>query len=206
MRTITAKYAGDCRKCGATIPEGEPAVYERRVGIFCPDCAPTDPEEIREYRQEGADRKADKYQDWAEKRRTKAAALEARNEPFVHDWAFITQPGRIPERERANRRSAKAHEHMTVAEGFERKAHGLRKVRVAGDAETIRQTKRETVLGWLKVGMEVDTVGVGTGKGLKINRKTAKVGSLGVSGTWTQNVELSFLRQIASAEQPSRNA
>jgi len=44
VRTLTTRYAGSCRACGAEIPVGAHAVYERRAGIFCPGCAPTDPE------------------------------------------------------------------------------------------------------------------------------------------------------------------
>ena len=52
MRAIIVKYDGECRKCGATLPVGVDAIYERHIGVFCPGCAPTDPEEIRAYRQE----------------------------------------------------------------------------------------------------------------------------------------------------------
>lgn len=48
MRQIIIKYVGDCHKCGTTLPVGSQAIYEKRVGIFCLTCGPTDPEEVRE--------------------------------------------------------------------------------------------------------------------------------------------------------------
>ena len=58
MRQIALRRAGDCEKCGIHLAEGSLAWYERRCGIFCDGCQPTDPEEIREMRQVGAERKA----------------------------------------------------------------------------------------------------------------------------------------------------
>lgn len=197
MRPITVKYEGDCRKCGVRLVEGEKAVHERRVGIFCPDCAPTDPEEIRAYRQEGADRKADKYEGWAEKRESRAnAALNHINKHYRGDHAFNFQPGHIPERARVIRREDRAIESLKVADGFRAKAASLRHVQVAGDAEKRRQAKREAVRAILKVGMRVDTGIYGEGVVERINKKTATIGSMGTSGTYKTTVDLSFLRPI----------
>ena len=74
MRQITVKYTGECRKCGNTLIVGSQAMYEKTTGIFCVGCEPTDTEDIRGYRQERADRKADRYDEWAGKRETKATA------------------------------------------------------------------------------------------------------------------------------------
>jgi len=41
VRRIIVKYTGECRKCGETLSVGAEAVYEKRVGVFCPSCAPT---------------------------------------------------------------------------------------------------------------------------------------------------------------------
>lgn len=194
MRTLTTKYAGECKKCAAKIEVGATVVYERRVGIYCPTCAPTDPEEIRAVRQEAADKKADRYEEWADKRRQKAGALHARNEPFRGDIAFNTQPGYIPERARVIARTEKAWEHSSVAARFDGKAHSLRTgVRVAGDAEARRQAARERVLTWLKVGMKVQTGMLGIGTVKKINKKTATIDNCGQSGTACYPVELSWL-------------
>ncbi len=196
MKTITLKYAGECRACGTTLPAGAAATYERRVGVFCPTCAPTDPEVIRNYRQEGADRKADRYDGWAAKRQERATAtLNYNRKHYTSDIAFNTQPGHIPLRARVIRQDDRARKSLRTAEHMQQKADSLRTVRVAGDAELARQAKREATLGWLEVGMKVDTVIYGLGEVLKINRKTAKVRT-GVSGTWETNVDLSFLRQL----------
>lgn len=173
MRTITAKYDGECRACSEATAAGDEVVYERGIGVFHPACAPTDPDEIRAYRDERAERKAGRYEEWAEKRRAKAAALEKQNEPYRGDIAFNTQPGHIPERARAIRRSEKAWEHSTTASEFEGKARRLRNgVRVAGDAERKREQERKANDQIITVGDLVDTVICGPGIVLKINAKT----------------------------------
>jgi len=198
MRQITLKYSGECRVCGKEIEAGQEAIYEKRVGIFCLTCAPTDPETIREFRQEAADRKADKYDEWATKRRIKASALHKQNEPYRGDIAFCTQPGRFPLRDKVNRRSEKAWEHSKTAQTFEHRAAGLRAgVRVKGDADKRWRAKREAVLAWLKIGTQVDTCHYGLGTVKKINRKTAKIINCGVSKTYETNVDLAFLSPVA---------
>ena len=172
MREITVRYSGECCKCDVTIPEGAKAVYERRVGIFCPECAPTDPEEIRTYRQEAADRKADRYDEWAEKREAKATAQLSSHPEIRHDWAFITQPGRIPFRDRMNQSDAKAFESLKIADGMRTKAQSLRTVRVAGDAERKREARREKIRPLLSKGLRVDSPLWGTGTITRINKKT----------------------------------
>lgn len=122
MREITVKYSGDCRKCGATLPVGERAIYERRVGLYCVGCAPTDTEEIRAIRQEAADRKADRLEEWAEKREKKASAVLSSHSEIRHDWAFITQPGHIPFRARMIAADDRAYESLNVAKGFRARA------------------------------------------------------------------------------------
>lgn len=196
MRTITVKYQGNCGKCGAVLGVGTEASYERMTGIFCPGCEPTDPEEIRAYRQERADRKADRYEGWAKKREEKAVAQLNSNPEMRHDWAFITQPGHIPARVRMNRRDDKAHESLHVARGMRDKAQSLRKVRVAGDAEAKRQAQRDSIRSKLQVGMTVDTGIYGTGVVDKINRKTATIKNTGTSRTYKTTVDLSFLSII----------
>ena len=191
MRTITLKYNGDCQKCGATLAAGEQAIYERRVGVFCLECEPKDPEEVRAYRQAGADRKADKYDDWAAKRRARANATLAHNERYTGDIAFNTQPGHIPLRARVIKQNDKAFESLATAERFTEKAARLRHVRVAGDAERKRQRIREQVLTWLKVGASVDTAIYGRCVVKKINKKTAKITT---RNGFSVNVDLSWLK------------
>ncbi len=202
MRTIVLRYAGECRECGATLAVGASAVYERRVGVFCPDCGPTDPEDIRAYRQEAGDRRAEKYEGWAARRRERAnATLDHNRKHYTGDIAFNTQPGHIPLRARVNAQDARAFESLQVAERFERKAKALRHVRVAGDAERKRQAKRDAVRPLLKVGMRVDTGIYGAGVVERINRKTATVGQTGTSGTYQVRVDLSWLRPLEEQAQ-----
>lgn len=196
MRTIQTKYAGECRKCSAALAVGDSVVYERRVGIFCPGCAPTDPEEIREYRQEGADRKADRLDGWAQKREEKAAATLNSNPTVRHDWAFITQPGHIPERARMNRADDRACESLRKARQMRGRAAGIRQVRVAGDAEKNRQAERDLVKPWLRVGQKVTTAFYGEGKVKRINKKTATICETGSSKTFTVVVDLSWIAPL----------
>jgi len=177
---------------------GESAIYERHVGLFCPECEPKEAEDIRTYRQEAADRKADRYEDWATKRREKASAQLNSHPEIRHDWAFITQPGRIPFRDRMNKADGRAFESIHVAERMEAKAESLRHVRVKGDAEKRWQGLRDLNTNRFKVGDVVNTGIYGKGTILKINKKTAKVGNTGTSGTFTVNVDLAFLSPITS--------
>ena len=198
MGPITTKYPSECQTCAAPIPAGATAVHERRVGLFCPPCAPTDPETIRILRQEAADRKAERYEEWARKRRQKAGVLETRNAPYRGDIAFNTQPGHIPERTRVIARTEKAWEHTSTAMDFEERAERLRRgVRVAGDAEKRRQAVRDAMRARIKIGMRVDTGIYGLGVVERINRKTATVGKTGTTGTYRTTVDLSFLRILA---------
>jgi len=76
-------------------------------------------------RRERKERRAESRREWAEGREQKAAALERQNEPFRGDYAFNTQPGHIPERARANRRSERAFEHQKMAAHHRERAAGI---------------------------------------------------------------------------------
>lgn len=197
MRSISVKYEGDCRKCGTTLAVGARAIYERHVGLFCLECEPTDTEEIRAYRQEAGDHRADQYDEWASKREVKAEAQLNSYPEIRHDIAFITQPGRIPFRDRMNKADNRAFESLQKAESMRNKADNLRHTRVKGDAEKRWQGLRDRNIDRLQVGMEVDTVIYGKGTILKINKKTAKIGNTGTSGTFTVNVDLAFLKPLS---------
>ena len=175
MRTITVKYDGVCKKCGAALVVGQQAAYERASGIFCPGCAPTDTEEIRAYRQERADAKADKYEGWAAKRRERAAAVLKADEWARGDYAFNTQPGHIPGRQGMNDRHDRQYESLETAQRFEAKAESLRHVRVKGDAAARDEAVRLRVLSWIKVGMMVNGFGQKSCEVLKINKNTARI-------------------------------
>lgn len=196
MKNITAKFDSNCDKCGAELRKGEAIAYEKHTGVFCLSCVPTDSEEIREFRQKKADKRADRYENWADKRQEKVESLYKRDEHYRGDIAFNTQPGHIPERARVIRRTEKAFEHASTAQRFRDKAENLRKVRVAGDAEKARQAQREVTLQWLRVGMRVDTCHYGIGTVAKINRKTATIENCGSSGTYKTTVDLSFISRV----------
>lgn len=196
MRNITVKYEGNCRKCNTTLQIGSLAIYERHIGLFCPPCAPTDAEEIRQYRQEAGDRRADKYTEWAQKRKNDANVILNHNKVYTEDIAFNTQPGHIPLRARVIKQNDRANESLAIAQKFEDKADSLRKVRVAGDAKQKRQAVREHILSIIKVGMLVETGIYGQGIVKKINKKTATIGSAGISRSYIVNVDLSFIRPI----------
>ncbi len=194
MREITVKYQGSCRACGASLSVGSRAIYERHVGLFCPPCAPKDSEAIRELRQEAADRKADKYNAWAQKREDTAnATLSHIQEHYRGDIAFNTQPGHIPFRARIVAQEDRAYQSLNKAAQMRKKAESLRTVRVAGDKEKAREEKREAVRAWIHPGMRVDTSMYGSGTVAKVNRKTATIENTGSSGTYRVNVDLSWL-------------
>ena len=77
-------------------------------------------------RRERLEMKLEKREEWAAGRKIKAASLLARNEPYTSDWAFITQPGHIPERARVIARENKAFEHLDMAKHHAQAAEGLK--------------------------------------------------------------------------------
>jgi hypothetical protein len=77
-------------------------------------------------RRERLEHKLQKRREWAEGRARKAEGLRnATPESLRHDWAFITQPGHIPERARMIRRAERAMEHDQMARHHRGKAAGL---------------------------------------------------------------------------------
>lgn len=77
-------------------------------------------------RRERIERKVALRRAWAESRQEKAAALYgATPDRIRHDWAFITQPGHIPERARMIARDDRAHAHVRMAQHHTGKAAGL---------------------------------------------------------------------------------
>lgn len=171
MREIAIKYQGECKKCGNILEVGQPAMYEKSMGCFCIGCEPKDTEEIRKYRLQKAEAKATRYEEWAEKREAKAEAKLNSYPEIRHDWAFITQPGRIPFRERMNKSDERAFESLNVAERMREKAKSLRHVTVKGDAERKRQAYRDMITEHVKVGDKVAWL-ANELEIVKINKKT----------------------------------
>jgi hypothetical protein len=65
---------------------------------------------------------------WADKRTTTATATLARDrEGMGSDWAFITQPGRIPERTRMNARADRSYASLQKADQMRARAAGIEK-------------------------------------------------------------------------------
>jgi hypothetical protein len=196
MRRLVSKYPGECRKCGADLAVGCEVMYQRRVGVFCPGCEPTNPEEIRAYLVERAERKANRLEEWAGKREAKAGAQLNSHSEIRHDWAFITQPGHIPFRARMIAADDRAFESLRKAASMRGKAASLRHVVVAGDRERAREAQREAVRAWVEKGMRVSTSIYGNGVVLRVNRKTATIGETGQSGTFKVVVDLSWLSKV----------
>lgn len=193
MRTITIKFPSVCAKCGKEKSIGEQALYERHVGIFCIECSPNT-DEIREHKQSYADKKASKYEEWATKRQDKAGQVLASHERFTSDIAFNTQPGHIPFRARLIAQDNKARESLNIARQFEEKAESLRNgVRVKGDAEKERQTKRDAIKPLLKKGMTIFTTMYGIGAVEKINQKTVLINT----GRFKITVDISWVKIVA---------
>ena len=76
------------------------------------------------YRERRA-RRAEQYREWAGKREERATAQLDSNPEMRHDWAFITQPGHIPARERMNRADDRAHESLAKARDMRSRADGI---------------------------------------------------------------------------------
>ena len=188
MRTLTARWDGECAQCAAPLPVGSQIVYERGCGSYCPGCAPTDPDAIRALRQAALDRKATRREEWAEARQKRADALGARR-PEETDWAFITQPGHIPARARMIQRAERAAEEQRAANRHAGIAASLRATPalVKGDTARRRDEANERakvrVLAWIKVGMVVLANPFPTPMPvLRLNAKTVTV--KGAMGTW----------------------
>jgi len=69
--------------------------------------------------------KADRLRGWADKRTSDAQATLASDPELRSDWAFITQPGRIPYRDRMNKRDDAAMRSLNKADDMSRRADGI---------------------------------------------------------------------------------
>lgn len=175
MRQITVKYGGECRACGEVIDPGESAIHEKRVGLFCIGCEPAEgSEELRQYRQDAIDRRADKLEERASKRRAEAEGLYKRDQHLMSDIAFTTQPGHIPERERIFKRRERAGRLAAEADELQGRATRTR-ARVKGDAAKRDEERREATREWIEPGMRVRHSILGSATVEKVNRKTARV-------------------------------
>lgn len=175
MRQLTVKYDGECAKCGAGLSVGDQAMYEKSMGIFCVGCEPKDVEEIRSFRLAKNERKAERYEEWADKREVRANSQLNSMPEVRHDWAFITQPGHIPMRARMIAADDKAYESLNKASEMRGKANSLRHVQVAGDAERRRQAQREALDKVISKGSQVVDAVFGLGEVIGIYSKSYRI-------------------------------
>lgn len=75
--------------------------------------------------RERRERKAARLREWADKRDQKVEQISQVDMHLRHDWAFITQPGHIPARERINRRDEKTFEISRKADEMRERADSI---------------------------------------------------------------------------------
>lgn len=104
MREIIVKWSGACKRCGHDLDPGQEAMYEKSMGIFCPGHEPIEVEDIRHFRLVKAEAKAEGLGARADRMDQEASRkMDAFNEARK-DFAWLTQPGYIPGREKITRR------------------------------------------------------------------------------------------------------
>ena len=75
--------------------------------------------------RERREARAARLRGWADKRQTTATSVLQSQPELRHDWAFITQPGHIPERARMNARDERAYESLNKAAAMDNRAAGI---------------------------------------------------------------------------------
>lgn len=117
--------------------------------------------------------KAARYEALAAGLLAKAEALQAR-QGFESDRAFLTQPGRLPARDRMHARLDRAAEMAKRSSAYAEKAANLRSMaaRNKGDAERARDLARSSLD--LTIGAITDSIW-GRRKVSKINAKTVRL-------------------------------
>ena len=138
-------------------------------------------DEIREERQERADRKAVQLRRWAGSHRRKSEEY-ARRSDSISGMIPMGQPVLVGHHsERGHRRDlsrmhsyeSKRFEHSDIADKYDRRADALeRGVAVKGDAERKRQKMREELDRVITVGTAVTNCWHGVGEVKRVNKKT----------------------------------
>lgn len=170
MREMLTQFDTTCLKCDKFLPQGSVIIYEKRIGAFCPGCAPTDDEEVRGYRQLVVDRRAARYDQYAIEREEKALTVDNPKRAAIH--------------------IAKARE-------FREKAETLRRaIRALNEGDRQRQAKREEVRSWIKIGMRVRTDHYGVRRVVKVLDSTAIVDSGGKCTNHNLPVDLCFVSKV----------
>lgn len=177
MRQLTLKYGGECKRCGEYLAEGETAMYEKSMGIFCIGHEPVETEDIRHFRTLKAEKRADQLIGKAERLEGKAKGRMKLFDSLRGDWAFATQPGHIPIRERAIKGYEKGMELMGEAREARELAEGVmrEKTRVKGDAERKHQEVRDKNDTLIKVGSRVFDPVFGNGTIVGVFKKSYKI-------------------------------
>jgi len=175
MRQILIKYEGYCRRCEKDLEIGQQAFYEKSMGVFCLGCEPTDTEEIRHFRQLKADKKAERLNNRADRLEREAEQKMSAFNEARKDWAWVTQPGHIPGRDKILKRYDKGHELLREANQARDRAESVKKVRVAGDAERKRQATREAMDSLVKKGSRVHDFAFGDGTVVSVHKKSYRI-------------------------------
>lgn len=134
-------------------------------------------ERLRTYRQEKANRKAARVKSWGESKLRQAQEHEDSLPGYIHDWAYITQPGHIPGRDRVNRKQEKIFRLREEGKKQIERAERVRKYggRVKGDRERERQTEREEQDKIIGKGSRVHDFCFGDGEVVRVNTKSYSI-------------------------------
>jgi hypothetical protein len=187
-RWLYAKYPNTCATpdCGYLIHQQEKAYYMPSVGrLYCNRCGEHAPEpteqEIREYRQRKADRRADRMTTRAGRLEQEATQRQNRAAPY-DDYAFWTQPADpgskfAKQRSRVRDNLNKAAELQVEAQTLRSHAAWTRQegVAVKGDAEKKRQALRDQNDDAIQTGSRVQSVMWGAGVVMGVYAKSYRV-------------------------------
>lgn len=125
--------------------------------------------------------KADRYEAWADSADAEAARLYSLGASSMRgDIAFLTQPGRIPERTRMYERDLRAFELSKKAAGHREKAKSLRQMAARNKGDAARKFDAIAAMP-VEVGQMVDTIFYGLRRVTKVNAKSVRVEGLGFS-------------------------
>lgn len=157
-------------------------------------------------RRERAERRINRRMEWAESRDRKAAvALSAgdhlRDESGRMDWAFVSQPGHIPERARINRAMERGGMHQVEADKHRAKAAAtkaaLESTIFSDDPDAIEQLEAKAK-GLLESAERMKAVNAAFRKA-KGADSAAKLAELVRAGTITQDEGLSIAKSLGLA-------
>lgn len=174
MRLLQVKYAGACSRCGKDLEVGKSAMYEKTTGIFCVGCEPVEVEDIRAFRLAKAEKRAGRLNAKADRLDRIADERQAAFNRGRQDWAWLTQPGYIPGRDKALKGFEKGMELQIEAQAARDKAENVirYKTQVKGDAERARQAKRDYLDSIITTGSRIDSVVFGPGTVTRIYKKS----------------------------------